>query len=90
MNGILYAVEGSNATGSSPIAAVEAYDPLTNTWTPKALPPTAAFLHIANPEAPSNLRHRLRERRHGRSNGLDLTARKVSGRASERIDLGAP
>ena len=55
------------------------------------LRPRQAHADIANPEAPSNLTHRLRERVwHGRSNGLDLIARKLFGRASERIDLGAP
>ena len=55
------------------------------------LRPRQAHADIANPEAPSTFTHRLRERvRHGRSNGLDLTARKLSGQASERIDLDAP
>jgi hypothetical protein len=40
VNGILYAVGGSNGTI---LNMVEAYDPLTNTWTPKAAMPTGRF-----------------------------------------------
>ena len=38
VNGLLYAVGGSNSSGF--LATVEAYDPATNTWTSKASVPT--------------------------------------------------
>ena len=39
VNGVLYAVGGTNTTGL--LSTVEAYDPATNTWTTKAAMPTA-------------------------------------------------
>ena len=42
LNGVLYAVGGQNVGGPPMIhAALEAYDPATNTWTTKASMPTA-------------------------------------------------
>src|SRR6266550_2754875 len=43
VNGILYAVGGRVGSGlaSVPVATVEAYDPVTNSWTTKASMPTA-------------------------------------------------
>src|SRR6266550_1239866 len=45
VNGILYAVGGRVGSGlaSVPVATVEAYDPVTNSWTTKASMPTARF-----------------------------------------------
>ena len=40
VNGILYAVGGAN---NGPLNRVEAYDPVTNTWTRKTNMPTARF-----------------------------------------------
>jgi hypothetical protein len=49
-NGVLYAVGGLNGDPNSPgghLSTVEAYDPVTNTWTTKAPMPTArSFLAI--------------------------------------------
>jgi hypothetical protein len=45
VNGILYAVGGTKP--SVILNTVEAYDPLTNTWTPKAPMPTAPKLYRA-------------------------------------------
>jgi hypothetical protein len=42
VSGLLYAVGGVDPHGV-PSAAVEAYDPATNTWTPKASMPTARY-----------------------------------------------
>jgi hypothetical protein len=39
MGGILYAAGGANGTGNLPV--VEAYDPATNTWTPRASMPAS-------------------------------------------------
>ena len=43
INGIVYAVGGSDGGGCNPYSTVEAYDPATDTWTTKHPMPTARY-----------------------------------------------
>ena len=43
VNGILYAIGGKSADNNSWLATVEAYDPTTDRWTPRASMPTGRF-----------------------------------------------